>query len=648
MKKVYGVAAFVLIVLVPVFGQTVVKRGPHHDVHERIWTRNEGGQIQSVTNQYTVLQPGLNFFSAAENTWKATSTEIDLGEVGAVYQKGPFRLTFAPDHNDPVAAVTLTLPDGRAVRIQTIGVALRSGNGEAVWLGELKNSRGALDRNSIIYEDAFDGLKADVVVRVSVGKYESDVVLREQITPPQEFGFDPGSATLEIWHRIVEAPEPAVTEGRIHRSDGREDIDQQISFGDMFIGQGTAFVAGPDLKPLSKEGEEIKVAKMRFEDAATNRRYLIERVPYAEAAAHLGTLPEREEANFDRDALKAKLRREKSVAAASGGRMTIPVSLDRKSAAANRTKRGDRKVAAMTRGSLPNKRGFVMDYTVLVGVANFRFRGDTTYYCTNEVNITGSPVIEGGTVVKFPPYNGVSRINFYGKVICNTSPYAMAVFTADADNSAGETISTNALSDFYGKYNLYFANTNPYQQDLHDIRTGYAYWGMVLYGTNSHRISNFQIMKCWYGIQALDTTIYAHNVLSDGTITTFYGNNVTYAAEHVTANTGHNLFSYQSGGTGALYLTNSLVVKMTNSSVGVTWVNSSNVASAAGIFQTVGSGANYLASGSPYRNSGTLSLSTNMLSILKTTTTYPPLELTGTIAIPTVLAAKCLRSADAS
>jgi hypothetical protein len=184
---------------VGVTAQTVVEKGPNHDVHERSWTSDEGGTTETRTSRYAIIQPGLNYFSNEDNGWKATSTQIELTGDGAAYQKGPFNLNFAADHNDAVAAVTLTLPDGRRVQIQTIGVALRGGNGEAVWLGERKNSHGALDGNLVIYEDAFAGLKADVVVRVSVGKYESDIVLREQIAPPQEFGFDPAESSLEIW-----------------------------------------------------------------------------------------------------------------------------------------------------------------------------------------------------------------------------------------------------------------------------------------------------------------------------------------------------------------------------------------------------------------------------------------------------------------
>ena len=170
------------------------------------------------------------------------------------------------------------------------------------------------------------------------------------------------------------------------------------------------------------------MSKERFNDPETQIQYLIERIPYAEAAAHLQTLPAREEALFDRDALRQRIEKTKSIASKKGRALPISVASTKQNAPTR-----ERKVATLTRGSAPKGAKLVMDYSVLVAVSNFRFRADTTYYCTNEVNLIGTPDLEGGTVIKFPPSNGVSAINIYGKLDCQTSPYCMAVLTADAD-----------------------------------------------------------------------------------------------------------------------------------------------------------------------------------------------------------------------
>ena len=388
------------------YSQTVVERGPHTSVVESVREAADANQTKVIKSHYTVLQPGLNYFSVDDRTWKPTSTQIDLDQVGASYSKGPFKLKFSPNANDEVSAVALTLPDGRAVKIKTLGVALTSLNGDSVWLGEVRDSNGLLGGNTVVYPDAFDGLKADIIVKVSVGKYESDVILREQVIAPQTFGFDPATSTLEIWHKIVEAPVPEVATAKIARQNGIIDTDQQLGFGEMIIGEGAAFLVGPDKAPLSTQDGAIRVSKERFDDANTNTKYLIERIPYAEASAHLQTLPARAEAFLDKNVIQRRIQnaRTRNVAQRSG--RSVPVSVA--SIKPLKTGHSDRKVATLTRGNTQSTPGFMIDYSVLVGISGIRFRGDTTYYCTNQVDLIGRPGDEGGTGVKVPSYNGVS------------------------------------------------------------------------------------------------------------------------------------------------------------------------------------------------------------------------------------------------
>ena len=43
----------------------------------------------------------------------------------------------------------------------------------------------------------------------------------------------------------------------------------------------------------------------------------------------------------------------------------------------------------------------VIDYQLLSSASGFTFQGDTTYYVSGTVNLTGTTTIEGGAVVKF-------------------------------------------------------------------------------------------------------------------------------------------------------------------------------------------------------------------------------------------------------
>jgi hypothetical protein len=66
---------------------------------------------------------------------------------------------------------------------------------------------------------------------------------------------------------------------------------------------------------------------------------------------------------------------------------------------------------------------------------------------------------------------------------------------------------------------------------------------------------------------------------------------------------------------------------------------------ATGLYQPTGAGNYYLAADSPYRNAGATNLSTNVLALLRTRTTYPPLVISNAPSTypPTFLASAALR-----
>jgi hypothetical protein len=76
----------------------------------------------------------------------------------------------------------------------------------------------------------------------------------------------------------------------------------------------------------------------------------------------------------------------------------------------------------------------------------------------------------------------------------------------------------------------------------------------------------------------------------------------------------------------AITLTNSLVIAVTNL-VAMNTNHCATLASDTGVFQTIGSGAHYLAADSPYRNAGTTNLNAGLAADLKRLTTYPPIAL---------------------
>ncbi|MCL4790312.1 MAG: immunoglobulin domain-containing protein, partial [Verrucomicrobia bacterium] len=128
----------------------------------------------------------------------------------------------------------------------------------------------------------------------------------------------------------------------------------------------------------------------------------------------------------------------------------------------------------------------------------------------------------------------------------------------------------------------------------------------------------------------------------------FRGELGIFRGGHVTVNQC-NWLGDDFGSDSALYLTNSLLVAVTNWG-NMTYTTSATVYQATdpgGIFQTVGAGSHYLAHGSTNRNAGTTNIHADLLATLKTKTTYPPVVLSNVaVTVSTNLAPQAGRDTD--
>src|SRR5207249_8823959 len=118
--------------------------------------------------------------------------------------------------------------------------------------------------------------------------------------------------------------------------------------------------------------------------------------------------------------------------------------------------------------------------------------------------------------------------------------------------------------------------------------------------------------------------------------------NTTNRLEHVTF---HRVDSFSYLGWGTTYLTNSLLICVTNG-LSYTGSNVQTNLSDAGIFQTIGCGARYLAAQSVYRNAGTTNINPTLLAEIKARTTYPPVVLSGDFLVDTTLRPQAMRDLD--
>jgi hypothetical protein len=135
--------------------------------------------------------------------------------------------------------------------------------------------------NQVLYQDAFDNVSADVIYTYKKSGIEQDVIIKAQLPPPESFGFDSGSAKLEVITEMIDAPTPTISQ---ETDGGGGFVDEDIAWGKTHIWHGRAF----DLTG-QKGPEGIQVEKRYLN--SQGRQVLLELVPVKAVQASLKQLP---------------------------------------------------------------------------------------------------------------------------------------------------------------------------------------------------------------------------------------------------------------------------------------------------------------------------------------------------------------------
>jgi hypothetical protein len=191
---------------------------------------------------------------------------------------------------------------------------------------------------------------------------------------------------------------------------------------------------------------------------------------------------------------------------------------------------------------LPQK-GYVLDYTALISTNNFTFQGDSTYYVSGGVTLSGTAIIEGGSVIKFTNLLAHPAITV-GTVKCATGQYRPAVFTSKDDDTVGETIagSTGNPTNYYTLgYGTMLATTYGATLTLNDCRFSFAYIGISTSGNLT--LTNVQFVNCATPIYGANDgiTVTVRNGLfwsNTNSIVFRHGHERVFIGEHITVNEG--------------------------------------------------------------------------------------------------------------
>ena len=564
--------------------------GPHHRViRSRDSLTLPSGRVIERPTGYAEIAVGMHY--QENGRWLPSREEIELFQDGAVARHGPYSVIFAPNITT-AGAIDLMTPDGLRLRSHVLGLGLHdNGNGNSTLLAETTDSVGQLHApNVIIYPSAFDDVAGDLRYTYRQNRFSQDVILRQKIIMPP--GFDANSTDLEIWTEFI-APAP----GQIV-SQKADAEDETLIFESMRIGPGRAFA-------LEANGLQRSIPVVKRWIVTEGRSFLVEAVKVAKVNAELDRMGIRE----------AAFKKNKNANIALAGKpRPFPKAPD------VRDRNDTRRIETAMLNS--PRRGFVIDYDLSGTIATLRLQGDTTYCVTNDVTVTHL-IIEGGTVVKFKDLAGI--FVSLGSVTCETDPYRPAIFTSKNDDTVGAGIAgstgnpTPPPSGYEWPF-IYFSGTT----QLDHVR--FSYGNPAVYTDGAIvTLRHAQFVHCASGVWSDNATFKLQNVLMHDMGLAIVGIGWIGKGEHVTVSTCDQL-GYSFGGSPTLALTNSLLVNVTNLGVTPTTNLTLRVAGA-GILQTVGAGAAYLATNSPYRDIGTTNIDVQLLREVRKMTTFPPLTI---------------------
>jgi hypothetical protein len=664
----------------PAMTLRVLERGPNHSVVQRITTGFHpiAGWL-STTSSWHQLEDGLNYFDPDLQAWAESREEIELTPLAAVARHGQHRAVFSPNVNDPEGALDVEIQ--HQVRLRSSVLALRyfdPASGRDALVATVQDARGELlPPNQVLYRDAFDAVKADMLYTLRKSGIEADLVLRQIPPSPAEFGLPVETTRLEVVTEIFEAPAPTrrsrllatVDDPALRAAVAEPDwVDEELDFGVNRLVAGRAFAWSAREAARARPEEFPPVAKRWFQ-TRDGRTLLVESVEYIGLLDDLAALPGR------RDRIDEALRTARAWAGSS------PVQIRRQgfqrwAAAGSRplpTASFPGRLPGRPLATLPRSEphalliahapapatttpGVVIDWTSLTaGSSNMTFRGDLTYLVTGNCYFRGSTTLEGGAVFKFPPFTNevyTSITHWDGSFRCLTSAYRPAVFTAHDDNSVGETIvagSPNPDMD-YAWVNLRFYDSATPILAQH-LRLKHGHHGIYFVGNNpSNVVRHCQFVNNMVSVRDDDAKpVKVQNCLLDVGRYPGIGFYSWSGQRPPFSIVGENLTLHRAPTllvNGNLTLTNSLLVGVTNVQTFYGANNYVVTTVPTGTFETVGAGAFYLPSGSPHRNAGLGNIDPVLAQDLRRLTTWAPLILTNPVTTATTLEPRAPRDWD--
>jgi hypothetical protein len=599
---------------------TVVSRSANSRVWARISSQtNADGQVSLVTNKaYTEMATGL-CVQGPDGSWSDAAPVIAPDNVlgGASVGGTRHQVHFAKNANTAGGAIHLVAPDGKVFDSRVYGLSYwDTASDKSVLLASIQDCQGVIGgKDLVVYADAFNGVKADLVYVFTKAGLEQDVVLKEQTPTPDSLGLDPRTTRLQILTEFFDPPTPVI---RSRIFNGVED-DARLNFGGMIIGVGRAFLAQGQVKSNGTVVGSVLKQWRQIE----GRNFLVEEIPYSTVIKSLQTLPLHASTTPVGSAIKHLAALEPLLPReASSKGPSMPM----------RTVR-----------ATPTQVGLVVDYIVWNNDSpnGNVFQSDTTYDISGTVFTYGPNYFEGGAVIKFS-FSGGSWIVNYGDApfYFAGSAYRPTVFTSSDDNSVGDTIAGSSGNPTPGYYWYLFENApvgNGLTEVVAHARFAYEGYGNIGWYESTTNLNlvvqDCQFVQCgadaiWLNLSGSYNIQLLNDLFTGCCGAALVGdNNITLDAENITADNINDIVDVYMTPSWGGGITNSILSNF-GDPYGSVWQftldHTDYEYQNSGLYQTVGDGRHYLSYGSQDRHNGTTNINPALLAELGTKTTWPP------------------------
>ncbi len=196
---------------------------------------------------------------------------------------------------------------------------------------------------------------------------------------------------LQVWTEFYSTADPDVSTNTVSVPGGNNEqavrrtlATETLNFGSMQMDQGNAFVSdGSTNSGGAGSSSLLLVAVAKHWVRQDGRKFLVEEVPFDSIAQQLSTLPPA------------------SPAGNGVGGAGSPQSFFRSPAKTGQNQAKRHKAFLLAaKAEQPTRPGFVLDYNLINNnFTNFTFQSDTTYFLSGTVNLYGTTILEGGTVI---------------------------------------------------------------------------------------------------------------------------------------------------------------------------------------------------------------------------------------------------------